>query len=258
MAIDDKTIRRYLLGQAGDLEQQSVEEGLLSDEQVRLQIELVEDELIEQYLAGELSSDERSVFESHFLAPGTRRQDMRLTEALQRYAKEHPQPVAAARSSWASLRAKFAFALMAAAMIVAIWIGVSRRNSSVVPGPQQAATPERVAPPQMAALTLAPGLLRSGGQQPVLKVRPAGPSLELHLILPQEASGFAGYRATLATVEGEQVWQKADLQREGDVVNLQVPTSRLKRGDWRVVLTGIPKQGTPSEVSSYYFQIRFE
>jgi len=66
--VDDITIRRYLLGQATDLEQQQAEELLLMDETGRRQIAIVEDELIEEYLAGELSGDELSSFESHFMA----------------------------------------------------------------------------------------------------------------------------------------------------------------------------------------------
>jgi hypothetical protein len=44
--LDEKTVRRYLLGHADDVEQQRVEEALLLDETGRRQIAIVEDELI--------------------------------------------------------------------------------------------------------------------------------------------------------------------------------------------------------------------
>lgn len=263
--IDDITIRRYLLGQADDAEQQQVEEALLSDESGRLHIGVVEDELIEQYLAGELPADERSSFESHFLAAESRRQNLRFSQAFRKYMEEHPEAnprPATARAGWPILRLKFALALAAAAVIAAAWLALSYRDSrGELPAQPEAARSgsEPVpAPAQIAVLTLTPGLLRSGGQEPVLRTRPTGTSLELHLVLPQEGFGFGSYSAKLGTVEGKEVWRQTGLQREGDTIRVAIPTSLLTRGDWRVAVSGASAQGKTSEVSSYYFRILFD
>jgi len=52
------TIRRYLLGQLDDERQQRVEEGLFSDGELLAKLMAGEDELVENYLDGELIGDE--------------------------------------------------------------------------------------------------------------------------------------------------------------------------------------------------------
>jgi hypothetical protein len=260
--LDDDIIRQYLLGQAGEFEQDRIEHALLLDETARRQIAIVEDELIDEYLAGELPADERSPFESHFLAAESRRRNLRFSQALHLYIKEHPEAAPArARKGWSLLWPRFAAAAAVVAIGVAAWLGYSQRSRINDSAPQQAArTGNAITPTPVptVVLTLAPGLLRSGGQETVLKARPAGASIELHLQLPQEASGFASYNARLATVEGNEVWRQAGLQRDGNTIQVTIPTSLLSRGDWRVALAGTSSNGRTSDVSSYYFRVLFE
>jgi hypothetical protein len=262
VALNDATVRQYLLGQAADFEQHQIEDALLLDDDARRQIAIVEDELIDEYLAGELTSDERSRFESHFLAHESRRRNLRFSQALHLYIKEHPEaaPVRA-RKGGSMLWLRFAAVAAAVAIGVAVWIGYSQRsrlNDSATNQPARTGSAIAPTPVPPVVLTLSPGLLRSGGQETVLKTRPAGPSIEVHLELPQEASGFAGYSAKLATVEGNEVWRQTGLRREGNHIQLSIPTSLLSRGDWRVALAGISPQGRTSEVSSYYFRVLFD
>ena len=259
--IDDGTIRLYLLGEAGDLQQQQVEELLLVDETVRRQIAMVEDELIEEYLAGELTPGERASFELHFLMPQSRRENLRFSQALRQYIEKHPEAaVAEPHRRWSLWWPRVAVAAAAVAIAAVGWVGFSRRTPGSASPAQQAnrnPTPLAAAP-QTVVLTLTPGLLRSGGQEAVLRTRPAADAVEVHLQLPQEASGFATYSAKLATVEGNEVWSQAGLKGEGNNVNLTIPTSHLTRGDWRVVLFGVSSTGKSSDVASYYFRVLFE
>ena len=61
-------VKRYLLQQLTDAERQQIELQLLGDDDFFKEVEIVEDELIDEYLANELSRDERSAFEEHFLS----------------------------------------------------------------------------------------------------------------------------------------------------------------------------------------------
>lgn len=265
-SLDDITIRKYLLGQAGEFEQQSIEDALLTDEDARRQVSVVEDELIEEYLADELSAEERSHFESHFLAPETRRRDLRFSQALHRYIKEHPEAAkleaAPARKGWSLLWPRFAVAAAVLIVGAAWWVGViqrGRRNEAVAKQPAAGtAVATAPAPLPTEVLILTPGLLRSGGQETILRTRPASASIELHLQLPPEASGFAAYSLELATVEGKEVWSQSGLQRDGNTLKVVVPTSLLSRGDWRVALAGTSPQGKTADLSSYYFRVLFD
>lgn len=259
-SLDDNTIRRYLLGFGDDLEQQQVEEALLLDEAGRRQIAIVEDELIDQYLAAELNRAEIAAFESHFLAPRSRREHLRFAKALQQYIKDHPEAAKVpSRNAWFTMP-RFALAAAVLALAAAAWLALSNRPSVPLQTAQNrpASVEESKNAPQTFILALSPGLLRSGGGEPAIETRPALPSVEIHLALPQETSGFASYSATLATVEGREVWHQSGLQPESGSIRVVIPTSSLSRGDWRVALSGTSSKGKLEAVSNYYFRASFD
>jgi len=57
---DDKSIRKYLLGELAPEAAKPLEERLLGDENFAEQVLLVEDEMIEDYARGALGSDGRA------------------------------------------------------------------------------------------------------------------------------------------------------------------------------------------------------
>jgi hypothetical protein len=257
--LDDKTVRRYLLGHADDVEQQRVEEALLLDETGRRQIAIVEDELIEEYLAGELKAAELSAFQDHFLAPKSRRENLRLAESLRAYIDRHPGAATAPpRRAWSSM-SRFALAAAVLAIVAAAWLALNNRATPPIETAQKARTEQAAsAPAQPFVLTLSPGLLRSGGGgQTVLDTRPASSSVELHLVLPQGTLGSASYSAALSTVEGREAWRQADLKPQNGAIIVLIPTSSLSRGDWRLALTGTTG-GKTENISSYYFRVLFD
>lgn len=82
---EQKTIRRYLLEQLSESKRQKVEVRLLSDEAFVEELEFVEDELVDEYIAGKLPADERLRFERTFLAHPGRKHKLRGGQALKRY-----------------------------------------------------------------------------------------------------------------------------------------------------------------------------
>ena len=93
---DQNAVRRYLLRQLSASEQESVELRLLSDDEFSKELEIGEDELIEEYLAGGLSRSERKQFEETFLASPERQQKLKAAEAVNRYfgrSSTPPTPV---------------------------------------------------------------------------------------------------------------------------------------------------------------------
>lgn len=78
-------VKRYLLQQVSDAERQEIELRLLSDDEFVKEVEIVEDELIDDYVANELSRDERTRFDEHFLTTPERNSKLRSSQALKRY-----------------------------------------------------------------------------------------------------------------------------------------------------------------------------
>src|SRR4029078_4494184 len=90
-------MRSYLLGTLDrDLKTQ-FEERLLTEPSVYEELLLDEEDLIDQYVAGELSPFEQEQFESHFLITAERQKNLRFGKLLQTYVNSHieasPVPV---------------------------------------------------------------------------------------------------------------------------------------------------------------------
>jgi hypothetical protein len=85
---DELLIRRYLLGEVTDGEQEQVERQLMTDRQYLDYILRVEESLIGEYVRGELDLDEREPFEAYFLSAPERREKLEFAESLNRYIAE--------------------------------------------------------------------------------------------------------------------------------------------------------------------------
>ena len=63
---DEQRLKSYLLGELAQEEMRELEERLLREEEFANQVLLIEDELIEDYVLGELSSKEQQQFQKYF------------------------------------------------------------------------------------------------------------------------------------------------------------------------------------------------
>ena len=74
MSVDnEKLISRYLLGELPEEQQVEIEDRAFSDKDYLATITTVENDLIDEYVRGELSAPDRQRFESRFLASAERR-----------------------------------------------------------------------------------------------------------------------------------------------------------------------------------------
>jgi anti-sigma factor RsiW len=77
--VSEAVLRRYLLGELSGDELDGLEEQIFSNEQCVEQLSLVEDDLIDAFVRGELPDPEREHFEAHFLSSPRRRERVALT-----------------------------------------------------------------------------------------------------------------------------------------------------------------------------------
>jgi hypothetical protein len=85
MSVDinnEKLIVRYLLGELPEEQQVEIEDRAFSDKDYLASITAVENDLIDEYVRGELNADARQRFESRFLASAERRKRVYFAKAL--------------------------------------------------------------------------------------------------------------------------------------------------------------------------------
>ena len=105
---DQRSIRRYLLGELPAEEGERLEERLLTDEEFFQELLVGEDELIDLFLRGDLDAAEREHFTQHFLAAPERQQQLSFARALHKYvANAPPQAPTPARDTWAARLARW-------------------------------------------------------------------------------------------------------------------------------------------------------
>src|ERR1044072_3972467 len=93
MSLDnEKLISRYLLGELPEEQQVEIEDRAFSDKDYLASITAVENDLIDEYVRGELSAADRQRFESRFLASAERRKRVEFAKALSTVVSESAAP----------------------------------------------------------------------------------------------------------------------------------------------------------------------
>jgi hypothetical protein len=267
-AEEHDAVRRYLLGLLREAEQRPLEERLFTDDAFYEEVLIAEDELIDQYLAGEVSGSERSRFEEHFLTTPERLRKLRFARALRRHVAARaprlaePAPAAPSeevarppsrdnifRSLWRPRSAALRFSLAAAALLLVLgasWLVMRGSRTGRVPG--------RV----VTVLLMPGGVTRDGGEVQQLVV-PAGTDA-VRLRLRPASDEFQSYRATLLDAEGAAVFTGEGLRPEpsegGRVVVLSVPARDVPPGDYQLRLDGVRAGGDTESAGGYRFRVK--
>jgi hypothetical protein len=267
--LEPETAKLYLLGQLDQTSLTQIEQELLTSATLYDEILLAEDELTDQYLANELSEEERRSFETHFLSSPERLQKLRFARAFRRYVGEAGESLQDATSgsvkpaptpfkpiakksgllSFLPVQNPIAAYALAAAVVIG-FIGISWiAFNSLKPPPRGSG--------KLLIVSLTPGLTRENGEIKSFAVAADTDSVQLNLELP--ANEFPGYQAELLTGERESLLVKADLRPESidgkGFINFTIPAALLKRNDYRVRLSGRTATGTYEPLSSYTFRV---
>jgi hypothetical protein len=221
-------IKTYLLGNLSAELSATLEERLLSDDDFFELLQAEEDELIDQYLANDLTPIERQQFEQHFLAAPERRERLSFAQTLQQeFAKTSvpdatpartnpatftPAPTPWWRTWWSS---PWAYAT-AAVLIAVIGWGLWRNNT-----------------PTVASFTLVPNVVRSSAQTNVVTVPPGASHVKLQLELEKVESGL--YQASLRDESGNERRFESLSPLQQQLV-LEIPTAQLAPGTYHIKL----------------------
>jgi len=205
---NQKAVRQYLLRQLSDAEQQRLELSILSDDELSEELEIVEDELIDEYLAEELSTDERVRFERDFLTSPERKRKLAASQALRRYLKARTNPVPKQGifdrlTLWIRPSLTFspvagaAAVLVVAALGLAVWRGVFYQ-SDVDKGLialNHAYSQERPIEARISQVDYAPFVTRRGGEPATVNTLERDRAERTLLDAVRDHPGVASYHA---------------------------------------------------------------
>ena len=90
--LSEKTIRRYLLGELSEQEQVEIEDRAFEDQELLEQVLAVEQDLIDDFVSGDIPEEKRGSFQTHFLASAERKKKIAFAKALAAVVNEAPAP----------------------------------------------------------------------------------------------------------------------------------------------------------------------
>jgi hypothetical protein len=230
---DDVVLRRYLLGNVTPDVRERIEGRLFSDDEAFWEhLCLVEDELIESYVARELRSEDVDRFEKSFLCTDERRSKLEFAVALKAYVEtRRSQPAPA--TLWQRLQRMvpipgWAVAAAVAALLLLPIAGglVGRTMNRSVPGATDVTA------------SVSTGLVR-GAAAELPRVQLSSDCKLLRLAVEPDEK-HALYAATLHEVSGEEILTQNNLTTSDvdgrTVVTLTLPCEILPGGDYYVTL----------------------
>lgn len=273
-AEEQTELTQYLLGRVPPESCGAIEERLLTDSEFYEELSIAEEELIDRYLANQLSDLDRQSFETHFITPAERQQKVRFARNLRRYVSEaalakpdenlvpaassersDKAPVAPPKKrfpfSFFALQSPiFSHSLTALSLVVVVglsWFVFTKMNNS--------STQEGG---DVLSVVLMPGVTRDIGNVQTINISSKTSTLELRLAL--ERSDYPTYRVVLFAEDRSEVWSSDNLIPIEDVAGrflaFRMPANSFTApAYYRVKVTGRASDGSFEDVSSYSFRL---
>ena len=266
---EQQAIRQYLLGNLAQEQAVELEERLLIDGELYEELLIAEDELVDQFLSGEIPDGERETVETHFLKAPGRQEQLLFARALKKYVSAHaPQAVKEpgarqeARESPSDERDRqkksllsrlfprspaLVFSLACALLLIVvggIWLANRVRNR-----PNQ--------PQTVWAIELTPGLQRDDGGIKSFAIPANIDAVRLQLDLAEDQ--YQSYEAVVLDIDGRSVTTRKNLKPQSVnghmIVPIDLEPALLAPGDYRVKLSGLSASGSLENLGSYPFKV---
>ena len=266
--VDKEEMRAYLLGTLDSALKAEFEERILYAPEVYEELLIVEEELIDQYVAGGLSQLEREQFEKHFLITAERQNNLRFGKLLKQYLSSHSvADPAAAATSHVETNAPAPKPFMSSPSLVSsrplitfcitgvVLLGIALLGWLTVRKPQARSAQQNSEP--VVVVTLAPGSVATGSETArQVNVPPKGYNLKLELELKN--ASFRNYKFELFR-ENRSVQSSAALpvQAKGQqyVIPLTITGEVLSPGAYQVKLSGVLESGADEFIQNYSFRV---
>jgi hypothetical protein len=269
---EQPTIKQYLLGHLERDRQWQFEEQFVTDAEFRELVLMIEEELIDDYLAGLLPADEKADFDNHYLSGPRQLQELTLAKALREYAMESAAtaPATDAKESrhWIlnllfGRRWKPTLVIASLLLVTGVisWTWIKRWHW----GGQQPTLNSEISllnkTPYSAeptfSVTLTNFLTRSPRQEQKFSIPSGINIIQLQLQIPPLQ--YQSYQATLQLNDGPEVFTVGDLKAEetgeGRFINLRLPARIFSPGDYILSISGLNTNRRPESVADYFFRV---
>lgn len=256
---DERTIQ-HLLGTLSEEAQSSFEQDVLATQESFEHVLAIEDELMYEYLKGELPSGERRLFVERYLVSGEDKRKETFARVLLDWTADRMKVFKPLFEPWKVLQfATAALAVCTVAFSLSLYLESRQMRTLVsqalsqkpVVAPQTAAIP----PPPAVLFFLESGLSRSAGGPKRLRIPAAAGDVRLRLDGKYAELGRA-YLGVLRTAGGEEVWSTNGLlfQREpnGVVLSTELPAGIILNGEYELILR---PSGRSGEDLDYHFTV---
>lgn len=263
-AAEREYIKQYLLGTIEVANQEQLELRLLADADFQEELSIAENEIVHAYLTGQLTAQERKLFEKHFLSTPERRQKLRFFANLIESIDSLPKPLSEAHLPrprgrslpaflhWENPFLKLSFAAVVLVLVVGgAWMFVQDRGASSTGGVRS----------QLATytVTLSSGRQRDVGAAQTTRVNIPGGVEMVDFRLPAATGDYRSLRAVLLTDGSVEKFRTDELEvetgGEAGMLRLGIPSSTLTRGDYELKLYGLSPPQDEEEIAVYYFRV---
>jgi len=244
MALETDRIRRYLLGDAGEAENENIA-ARMNEEQFEEDIAIAESELIEEYREGTRPEEERELFESHYLSSDQHRDLVNELALLKRYSSGPAEAYLTGEiRAVRALPPRYGHHTLAAAVLL---VGILGSLAWwMFQGEQRTAIEQEFAERNAGdlgdlslypSMVLAPAEQIRQAQQP--KFRTDGPGTAFLFRMPVNGEGPFNAALTVNGREAYAVTGSKVYSADGvSEVRLLVPRGAVTKGDAEIVLKG--------------------
>ena len=251
-------MRRYLLGQLDEAEQEKIELRLLTDPSFSEEFDTVVDELTDQYVTNELTDDESKRVEKYFLNTPERQQKLEFaTELIGRASAERGQR--AERTQAATVRPLVEPAKPGLLdQLRAFWrrpslapVGLSAAVLLVVAGLAFFVISFNNHPVTPVAVDLAINNSNRAESSAPVRVQLTDFDLKVNLNVPEQAKEAKDFRVKLVDENGVERSLPID-ERTDRTITVTIPASSLSRGSYVIQLSMVKPDGSEDRVRGSY------
>jgi hypothetical protein len=282
----ETALRKYLLGILGQQDCEQIEEELLSNEEFAKLIDLIEDEIIDEYVEGSLGIQDRQAVETYFLRPPSRQKKLKFARMLRSQLREETQvqavptivlPMPYRRWLWVASGTMAAMLLLTASL--GVYTAKLRRNLETEMAHNRKSQEDLARERALTALLEIQGeklrnqiktisanpqnnyftlvllpILTMGSRDSIPVFTPHPGATRLKIEIPLIDIPEQPYHVSLLGQDGKELWSRASVSPTGDQLAFPIPYSKWQTGDYSVVLTGTLDNLNPPK-ATYHFRV---
>lgn len=275
---EERMLRRYLLGELDEDKQERVEERFITDREFKERVLMTEGELVEDYLASELSETEKEMFLRHFLSTPEQHRKLRIAGSLKKHLtvgipRLPTEPGGEVRPSgvresvfkgWPFRRNPMVLALVSLGLFFAVVFGLvwmagvqQRRNQLAEVRRELEQLNNQSASNGSRWVFLTPLATRGGGEANTLTPSIDGTAAQLWLMLVKDE--YQRYQVGFQKEGDVEQFPISGLRAattpRGKAVPVRIPARLLSPGVYILKLNGVADDGRVEVIGEYRFSL---